>query len=409
MNSILNIEISCFANYDTPASPKPVNLLSWLQSEKYKNEVELIRAVEGKAERNELKAKLPAITPSGLFTYRAEKNLIKHSGFIQFDIDEKGNEELTNYMDMKSHICNIPNVAYCGLSISGKGFWGLIPISQPNKHKEYFKALEQAFKKFKITIDPSCKDVSRLRGYSYDPDGYFNHNAIPFEAIYHEPVKKNQTKFYTNRNSDNLIDIGVNMILPAPDGEKHNILIKASRLMGGYIAGGAVDETEAVIALENAIQTRDIDNFEAAKKTIQSGIAYGKQSPIKAFGAYKIMQFRPVPIAKMPKNEPMQPIQSLAEVKHFEPIESTYHSCKPETLKLESWGQDIIELEHYFVTSILPTNSIKLNKYSMITDVYLFASSHLATVKANNSNRTYLPYLHRLQELKNILINTNFN
>lgn len=284
MNSILNIKISCFANYDTPSNPKPVNLLDWLKSGKYKNEVELIRSIEDKTERSRLKAQLPAITPSGLFTYRAGKCLVKHSGFIQFDIDEKGNEGLTNYKELKSHICNIPNVAYCGLSVSGKGFWGLIPIAYPDKHKQHFKALEEVFKKYNIIIDPTCKDVSRLRGYSFDPNGYFNHNAIPYTRLYSEPIKKIQSKqkFYIGSNSHNKIDIAINMILNAPDGEKHSTLLKAAKLMGGYIAIGELNEGDAVIALENAIQSRDIDNFDAAKKTIQSGIEYGKKKPIES-------------------------------------------------------------------------------------------------------------------------------
>ena len=94
--SILNIEVSCFANYNTPAKPMEVNLLRWLQSGKYKNEVGKIRAIENKEERDRIKALLPAITPSGIFFYRSEKDLIKHSGLIQFDIDYKENRHLGN-------------------------------------------------------------------------------------------------------------------------------------------------------------------------------------------------------------------------------------------------------------------------------------------------------------------------
>jgi len=33
----------------------------------------------------------------------------------------------------------------------------------------------------------------------------------------------------------------------------------------------------------------------------------------------------------------------------------------------------------------------------------LFIESHFATVKAHNGNRTFLPYLDRLKELKQVL------
>ena len=87
LESILNIEVSCFANYDSPANPRPVNLLHWLTSPKYSDNVNTIRNIDDKESRDKFKAKLPAITPSGLFSYRSQKDLIQHSGFIQFDID----------------------------------------------------------------------------------------------------------------------------------------------------------------------------------------------------------------------------------------------------------------------------------------------------------------------------------
>jgi hypothetical protein len=74
----------------------------------------------------------------------------------------------------------------------------------------------------------------------------------------------------------------------------------------------------------------------------------------------------------------------------------------------ENWGNDIAELENYFAGIELPTQPVKLNGCSTITDCSLFIESHFATVKGNNGNRTFLPYLNRLQELKQVLtINSN--
>jgi hypothetical protein len=69
----------------------------------------------------------------------------------------------------------------------------------------------------------------------------------------------------------------------------------------------------------------------------------------------------------------------------------------------ETWELEIIELEHYFKTVAIPPHPIKLNQYSTITDINIFIESHFVTVKANNGNRTFLPYLNRLQELKKVL------
>lgn len=71
----------------------------------------------------------------------------------------------------------------------------------------------------------------------------------------------------------------------------------------------------------------------------------------------------------------------------------------------ENWEQDITELESYFTSISIPTLPIKLNHYSTITDCPLFIESHLATIKANNGKRNFIPYLNRLQELKTLITN----
>jgi len=77
-----------------------------------------------------------------------------------------------------------------------------------------------------------------------------------------------------------------------------------------------------------------------------------------------------------------------------------------ETIKKEqpqNWNNEIKELETYFSETQLPTEAIKLNQCSTILSTSLFIESHFATVKANNGNRTFLPYFNRLQELKQVL------
>lgn len=202
--SILNIQISSFTNY-LATEPKNINLLDWLNSKKYRNEVDIIRNTIDERIIKKLKSKLPAITPSGSFTKRNTKGLLKHSGFIQFDIDYKDNTHITNYSNLKNEISKIKEVAFCGLSVSGKGYWGLIPISKKTKHKQHFDALFLKFKDLGIEIDKSCKDVSRLRGYSYDDNAYFNHSAETFTKVLKEENKKIAPKVYFSENKSESI------------------------------------------------------------------------------------------------------------------------------------------------------------------------------------------------------------
>lgn len=102
--------------------------------------------------------------------------------------------------------------------------------------------------------------------------------------------------------------------------------------------------------------------------------------------------------------EPPPAVQPLVEVKPFEQPEPVYYFSKPEQPKPENWEQDITALENYFTGIALPTQPIKLNRCSTITNCSLFIENHFATVKANNGKRNFLPYLNRLQELKQVLI-----
>lgn len=114
----------------------------------------------------------------------------------------------------------------------------------------------------------------------------------------------------------------------------------------------------------------------------------------------------------LPETEPLptdQPpaVQSLVEVKAFDPLAPAYNFIKPEQPRPESWKHEISELERYFETAILPAGSVKLNPWTTITDVPLFIHSHFETVRHNRGKITFLPYLERLQELKKILRELN--
>lgn len=79
--------------------------------------------------------------------------------------------------------------------------------------------------------------------------------------------------------------------------------------------------------------------------------------------------------------EPPPAVQPLVEVKPFEQPEPVYYFSKPEQPKPENWEQDITALENYFTGIALPTQPIKLNRCSTITNCSLFIENHFATVK----------------------------
>ncbi|WP_165830146.1 BT4734/BF3469 family protein [Flavobacterium hydrophilum] len=188
-----NIIVSKFQNYRNPVPEKNVNLFEYLTDNTYKNIVEHIRTLTDKDEIKLYKSKLPAVTISGTFSTRNKIGLIQHSGHICIDIDGGDNSHIKDFKFVRDELKKIHNVSYASLSVSGRGAFCIIPIKNPEKHAEHFEALKIIFERFGIIIDKACKDVTRLRGYSYDPDAYFNEDAVVFTQLIEYKTKNSNT------------------------------------------------------------------------------------------------------------------------------------------------------------------------------------------------------------------------
>lgn len=84
--------------------------------------------------------------------------------------------------EAKRILATLPYVYYAGLSVSGRGLFAIIPIAAQDltEHKTYFHALEKEMQTLGLTIDKACKDVTRLRVVSYDPDPYINPDCTTY-------------------------------------------------------------------------------------------------------------------------------------------------------------------------------------------------------------------------------------
>lgn len=173
-NSILNKEASCF-NTHSDMQPKPVNVLQFLTDRTALKLQDEIRSCVSEDDKKAIKAEAKCIAISGTFSKRGESGLIKHSGLIAIDIDLKDNKEILGHPEFFSSICALPWMAYFGRSISGSGYFGIIPIVNATKHKEHFAAIESVFKTMNIILDKAPSNVSSLRYQSYDENAYFNH------------------------------------------------------------------------------------------------------------------------------------------------------------------------------------------------------------------------------------------
>lgn len=191
--SVLDTKISFFRNCLTADNPQTITLMQFLTADTFKDRITALRKIEDKAKRKVIKERLPAATVSCTCSKRDVNYVTKHSGLIAFDIDLKDNQHITNYAELKQELSNLVHVAYCGISVSGRGYWGLIPIAYPEFHERHFLALEQDFRRNGIIIDPSPKSVVSLRIVSHDPEAYFNHKATPYKRLY-TPKKARSTQ-----------------------------------------------------------------------------------------------------------------------------------------------------------------------------------------------------------------------
>lgn len=397
-NSILNINVSCFENCKSTI-PKSIRLLSWLTNEKYKDKVLQIRSIQDEALQKTIKASLPAITPSGAFSTRSEKGLIAHSGFLAFDIDFKDNSDIPNFNELKKQISNLSNVAYCGLSVRGKGFWGAVPIpgSTPELHKQRFNALAKDFKLMGINLDPSGSDICRLRIYSWDPDGYFNHNAKPYLKILKPQQKKTSRPALTDTR------------------ERVEAIISKIKENHTDITEGYQSWLKIASALANEFNEAGRGYFHTVSM-FHPG--YSIQDTDKMFDSVLKHDYNKITIASFFKLASDYGIKQISEniesglrnpdlsinVPERKVYKTEANTKKEIIIKSDLWSNEITELERFF--QVMPSGPVRLSKCEIITDPSLFVKSHLDIVKGQNGNSRYMPYMDRLNEVK-ILLSLN--
>ena len=148
-----------------------------------------LRSCSDPIRRKQIKLSLPQATISGVFApTRSAENLVKHSGLICVDIDRKDNLHISNFDNLIEDVLrHIKEVMYASRSVSGNGYFLIIPLKYPKRHKAQFEQLVSEFCTMGINIDRACGDVCRLRCQSYDFQQYINLDAAPFVGVHNEP------------------------------------------------------------------------------------------------------------------------------------------------------------------------------------------------------------------------------
>ncbi len=187
--NISNIDVSMYRHITDRVPEKKITLMAWLfnRNTYYTPLINKIRKEDDYKQRKALKLKLPSITPSGRFAGNKDVDLLQHSGFIGIDIDN------IDPLNAKDKLAAWPHVYYVGLSVSGRGVWALVPIEDPEKHREHFPAIKNELAEIGLDADPMCINVSRKRFYSIDRDPFINETAEIYQKTFSPKVYEELT------------------------------------------------------------------------------------------------------------------------------------------------------------------------------------------------------------------------
>ena len=269
------MQVTIFKNVFDKTTPHYIPLqqaLNRIQSGKSSTLVSEVR--DGDKEK---KKELPVVCFSGEFSSRSDDALFEHSGFVILDFDH------VDVNATKTALATDDFIHSCWTSPSGNGVKALVRITNPERHRDHFRALIKYFERTHgLELDESGINESRACFESHDPDiiikdesQKFGHFATEFSEA---QTPTNEAYDYTDYMKLNL---AARMIRNAADGEKHSTLVRAARLCGGYVAAGKMEQDEVVRILHREICKRDVDSESHAMNTILDGIELGKKLPIR--------------------------------------------------------------------------------------------------------------------------------
>jgi hypothetical protein len=158
-----------------------LGVLHGIKTGAWATEVERVRRCEvGSTGYEASKALLPAFTACGTFqpNTRLLTTLEEFSGVVAMDFDLKDNPDL---LSQRAALEHDPFTWACILSCGGRGLFVLLRLAVHPGHHEWFDDLREYYiLRYNLRADRACRDITRLRFVSHDPDLYMNKEAQLF-------------------------------------------------------------------------------------------------------------------------------------------------------------------------------------------------------------------------------------
>lgn len=292
------MNISLFQNTWTTEPEKIITVsqaLKAIKSDRYKDQVELIRKLKNDGDPNykEEKKKLPAVTFSGTFTKRLASNIIDYNSVLCVDIDSLDSSALPELRT------KLAADKYClGLfdSPSGDGLKFLLycPECDSNNHQLFYFTAERYFKDtYGIDIDRACKDVSRLCYLSWDPNAFVASSVTTFPVDFNiKPEGFFIRNTYSSTGGVESLNPNTERCFKMAVRFTERIFIFEEGQRNKYIHNLSCTLNRLGVPLENAIALIDQNYITPDKKWIQSvGSAYKHNA--SEFNSVKLKDFNP--------------------------------------------------------------------------------------------------------------------
>lgn len=200
-----------YVDQETGECIQQMSIREFCLTERWKPYVEHLRALRqeygAKAKKMpeyiKTKKRLPGATLSGLFEIRndectrrdgskyiapvsrRETHMKQHTGWLAIDIDLADNAQLSNFENIRM-VCQFrPEIGLLMRSCSGSGYFGLVRLAYPERHKAQFKSLMQDYAALGIKLDKACSNIGRVRFASWDDFEhiYINEQVVPYRGV----------------------------------------------------------------------------------------------------------------------------------------------------------------------------------------------------------------------------------
>ncbi len=161
---------------------------------KIAQKISVVRPITDDKLRKEAKKSLPVIMWQGIFHHRSNNGCAFLTGLMCIDVDHKTDEELKM---VKQTVMGWGCTYCCFKSPSGDGLKVVINTDSSSliHYGNFYRQVEQIFiNQFGIEPDDDCEDVGRACYCSFDPDLYYNPNAIPLHLEYNPKYDKQESE-----------------------------------------------------------------------------------------------------------------------------------------------------------------------------------------------------------------------